>query len=274
MKDTKFSMVMFLLMGVLLLGACQPLMEAPATATPEPPDQILFIGDSFTFWNVGIDSHMIGLAASASPPLTIETSSVTRGGFQFVEHWNTAGNPARKAIQKGNWDVVVLQEDPSEPDYDEQTFYEYTRKYDDEIEKIGAQTVLYMPWEWKRNNTQTTTEDIAQAYNNIGAELGVKVAPAGLAWQRALQERPDLNLYDEDLIHPSIHGTYLTICVLYATIFGQSPIGLSYLPVDMLGDDDYDALLFMRKKWQMTEEEAAFLQRIAWETVVDYQKQP
>jgi len=272
MKDTKFSMVMLLLIGILLLGACQPMIETPATATPEPPDQILFIGDSFTQWNFGIDGHMQGFVASANPSLPIETSSVARGGYQLVEHWNTSGNPARQAIQEGNWDVVVLQEDPSEPDYDEQTFYEYTRKYNDEIEKAGAETVLYMPWEWKTSSTQITTEDIAQAYNNIGAELGVKVAPAGLAWQRALQERPDLNLYDDDLIHPSIHGTYLTICVLYATIFGQSPIGVSYRPVDMLPEDD---LLFStREKWQMTDEEAAFLQRIAWETVADYQEQP
>ena len=58
-----------------------------------------------------------------------------------------------------------------------------------------------------------------------------------------------------DLVHPSIHGTYLAVNVVYATVFGESPVGLAYVP-------EY-----------ITEEEAAFLQRIAWETVEEYQAQ-
>jgi hypothetical protein len=33
-----------------------------------------------------------------------------------------------------------------------------------------------------------------------------------------------LALYSQDG-HPIIYGTYLAACVLYATIFGQSPVG-------------------------------------------------
>jgi len=43
----------------------------------------------------------------------------------------------------------------------------------------------------------------------------------------------------------------------YATVFGKNPIGIAYLPV--VG--------------RVTEEEAAFLQRIAWETIQEYQAQ-
>ena len=107
MKGTRFSVPVTSLMVVALLaGACQPVVSPP-TATPEPPNRILFIGNSLTASNLGIDSHMIGLAASASPALTIETSNVLNRGYLY-EHWETG--KALEAIQEANWDVVVLQE--------------------------------------------------------------------------------------------------------------------------------------------------------------------
>jgi hypothetical protein len=262
MKGTKLLSFVMVLMVVLLVGACQPVLSPP-TPTPELPSRILFIGDSFTSWQGGIYIHTKALAASAKPPVSIEVSSVARDGFLLEEHWELG--TALAAIQEGDWDVVVLQEDTLETGYEEQKFYKYMRKYDEEIKKIGAQSVLYMPWEYERPGiSPMTTEEIARVYANIGSELGVRVAPVGLAWQRSIQERPDpdLNLFDYDELHPSIHGAYLITCVLYATIFGQSPVGLDYLP---------DAALIPR--WEMTEDEAAFLQRIAWETVVEYQAQ-
>ena len=71
-------------------------------------------------------------------------------------------------------------------------------------------------------------------------------------------ERPELDLYRLDGIHPSIHGTYLAIDVVYATVFGKRPIGLAHLPRVIGG---------------MSEEDADFLQRIVWETVQEYQAQ-
>jgi len=136
----------------------------------------------------------------------------------------------------------------------------YSRQFDAEIKEAGAEPVLFMAWSYERLNW-ITMEEIAQAHRDIATELGIEVAPVGLAWQCAMEERPDLDLYDDDREHPSIYGTYLAINVVYATVFGESPIGLAYLPSEFAGVSD------------VTEEEAAFLQRIAWETVQEYQAQ-
>jgi hypothetical protein len=262
MKAIKFPVwVILLIVLVWLVSACQSVVSAP-TATQELPNRILFIGDSLTYWNLGVDTHMEPLAASANPPVTIDASSVTKPALDLKKLWSIP--QPREAIQEGSWDVVVLQEDLAMSGYDEQEFYEYTRKFYDEIKGIDAQTVLYMTWEFNENRGVSTIEDIARAYSTIGSELGVKVAPVGLAWKRSIQERPDLNLYDIDEMHPSMRGTYLTICVLYATIFGQSPVGLSYQPAE----DSYSG-----EQLPMSEEEVAFLQRIAWETVQEFQAQ-
>ena len=67
-----------------------------------------------------------------------------------------------------------------------------------------------------------------------------------------MKERPGLDMYASDREHPSISGTYLAANVVYATVFGKSPVGSTYFPSGV------------------GQEEAAFLQRIAWETVQGY----
>src|SRR5262249_9766801 len=98
-------------------------------------------------------------------------------------------------------------------------------------------------------------EQIAEAHRDAAKELGVDVAPVGLAWQRAMKERPDLDLFIDDREHPSIYGTYLSTTVVYATVFGTNPTGISYAPRGVSAND------------------AGFLRRVAWETVQEYRRQ-
>jgi hypothetical protein len=244
---------------------------APPTATPTPqlPSRILFIGDSDAFW---LDQHLKKLAASADPPLVIETSGVTGGGMSLEEHWQLLG---LKAVREGNWDVVVLNQDVAAHWSDIDKFYEYAGKFDQEIQKVGAQTVLYMPQPFKKEiDPLLTTEDYAAVYDKLGAELGDKVAPAALAWQRSMQERPNLELYARDEARGNLHGTYLTLCVLYATIFELSPVGLAYHYDVPFGSVEFNMRRMMEdmKDWKtITDDEAAFLQSVAWETVQEYE---
>jgi len=184
-----------------------------------------------------------------------------------------------EAVREGNWEVVVLQEDNTLHWSELDKFYEYAGKFDREIEKVGAQTVLYMPKLWKKKidpYPSLTTEDYAAVYGELGAELGSRVAPVALAWQRSMQERPDLELYAQDGLHGNLHGTYLTLCVLYATIFECSPVGLAY-HYDVPADSEEFAIRRQMEYWKdwktISDDEAAFLQRIAWEAVQEYNAQ-
>ena len=171
-----------------------------------------------------------------------------------------------KKIQTGDWDVVVLQEDLVENWSRVDEFSAFARKFHEEIQRSGAETVLYMHWSWA-SQAVPSTEHIAETYGDLGKELNVKVGPVGLAWQRVLQERPDLDLYTRDQVHASPQGTYLAMCVLYATIFDRSPVGAT----DRMADTGrFDYMWTNPKGWQLSDENAEFLQRIAWETVADY----
>ena len=234
----------------------------PPTVTPKLPDKILFVGNSFTYQHK-LDLLTKQLVGSSNPPLNIEAESVVRPGASLEKMWELTKAP--KVIKEGDYDVVVLQGDI--PESDVETFHEYARRFVEEINKAGAEPVLFMAWSYERLGWITMNE-IAQAHFDIAMELGVDVAPVGLAWQQAMKERPELDMYSSDGEHPSIYGSYLAVNVVYATVFGESPVGLAYRPPEKiypLSNGGYTQ--------GVTDEDAAFLQRIAWETVQEYQAQ-
>ena len=243
------------------------LVGCGSTRSTPPPDKILFIGNSLTFANVGVYYHLEQLAKSAKPPRVITADKAVMGGVTLKTLWEDS--PSRDLIGKGIYDVVVLQEDlpETDPATGVDTFHKLVRQFDAEIKKAGARTVLFMAWSYERPGW-ITMDQIAQAHRDIATELGIDVAPVGLAFQRVKKERPDLDMLRIDGEHPNIYGTYLATNVVYATVFGESPIGLPYLP-----PEDIFYVWSDGDRRGITKEEAAFLQRIAWETVQGYRAQ-
>jgi hypothetical protein len=130
---------------------------------------------------------------------------------------------------------------------------EYARLFDQEVRVAGGRSVFYMTWPIEAQDW-VTLEEIADAHRTVESELGVVVAPVGTAMAKATAERPDLSMLDtDDMMHPSMAGTYLAANVIYAAMFDGEPQGLAYRP---------DAI---------TQEDAAFLQRVARQAVDEWQ---
>ena len=218
-------------------------VAAGAGAQPAPT-RVLFIGNSLTFWNDGIWAHLERLASlpESSSPAVTTGRSVFPGAF-FKSLWERP--EPRAAIRSRRYDVVVLQEDLPETRVED--FRDHARRFVAEVRQAGARPILLMAWAYPRLGWITMTE-IARAHRAAAAELKVEVAPVGLAWQRAMQQRSTLNLYAPDREHPSIFGTYLATAVVYATVLGKDPSPMTYRPAGISSDD------------------AAFLRRVAWES--------
>ena len=255
----------------LAASAEEPASPATATAaTATPVKSVLFVGDSELY---NLDTYFPKLAASGSPSITIDSRLVVMGSSHLSDHWRL--DPALKPnahaeIASGKWDVVVLEDglgDVSARGVED--FLDAARKFHGEIAGAGAQTVLLAPKADKKAPPDTT-ERMAAAYDNAAAELGVKVAPAGLAYGRSLKERPELNLFAPDGIHGNGYGFYLTMCVLYATLFDRSPVALPYRLDDVAKRAQLLAYWGLPAGWTMTEADAAFLQKVAWDTVTEY----
>ena len=243
------------LLPIILCAGCKrlPSPPPPVLQAVKAPERLLFVGNSFTYYNGGLENHVKQLAESANPPRRITSDRATQGGATLkILH---GLNWVHDKMRGGRYDLVILQEDiPELTEHSVAPFFEQARLFDQEIREFGSQTVLFMAWPYQRLKW-VTLQEIAQAHRAIGQELGVPVAPVGVAFQRAMKERPELAMLGRDKEHESIHGTYLAANVIYATIFGQSPKGLPYRPAGV------------------SAEEAGFLQGVAWAMVQEWQRQ-
>jgi len=226
------------LLGLVVAGCAGQTQEAPPTApavarppsvpdveaAPPPTDRlrVLFIGNSYTYVN-DLPAQIQRIAESAGAELPLEVVSVTPGGMTLERHWDS-GSP-RRLIRQGGWTHVVLQEQSTRPIDDPEKFYEYARRFDEEIDRVGAETVLYLTW--ARQHRPTSQDTLSHAYLTAAERLDARVAPVGIAWQLALEENPTLVLHTEDRSHPGPTGTYLTALVFYATLFDASPVGVT-----------------------------------------------
>ena len=175
------------------------------------------------------------------------------------------------------WDYVVLQEQSllggtmvdGKPKVARPAtkFNETIRDWVKRIRDQNATPILLMTWA-RRDNPGDMQKDLADAYSSIGQELGVRVAPAGLAWQEARWRLRTVELHFRDGAHPSEIGSYLTAAVLYATLTGHDPRGAANIihgrPVHDDGVVDAGRTVPLVEIGKAT---AAELQQIAWQTV-------
>lgn len=111
--------------------------------------------------------------------------------------------------------------------------YPYVAKLVDAANARGTRTLLFLTWARRDGDPGNTRADtyagmqarLVTGYETIAARLHVPVAPVGIAWQRALASAPGVALWAPDGSHPSVAGTYLAACVIYATLYGHSPRG-------------------------------------------------
>ena len=232
-RYSKFPVILFLF--VLLVSSCTSI-GGPNL----PAKKILFVGNSYTDFNKGLDYQLLKFAPGS------DAERISPGGYTLQNHWEDTNT--LQAIRSGEWDVVVLQEQSQTPVTNYKAFAEYAQKLDAEIKAAGAETILFMTWE-RPDSVQhgVTTKQLSNNYTYLGQQLGIKVAPVGLAFAKALRERPDLLLYSEDG-HPTPQGTYLAAAVFYGVIYDQSPVGIRYTS-------------------DLSDEDALFLQTIAAQTL-------
>ena len=233
----------------LLTPATAGVAAQDAAATAQPlAEHVLFVGNSHTGRHGGLDWLVENFVASEGSPRAFDGEAMTEGGVTLEYHWN---NGARAAIREGGYDTVVLQGYlPGSEVQSAEPFLEYARLLHREVVASGARTVFFMTWP-RGFNDWSDIDDVIEAHRILEAETGAPVAPAAWAFELARAERPDLQLIDADQVHATWEGAYLAAATVYATLFDRSPEGLGFA-------------------FGVDAEDAAFLQRIAWQAVNDW----
>src|SRR5690348_16626579 len=103
--------------------------------------RLLFIGNSFTARN-DVPGLVARLAAAGGHAL--DHDLISAGGASLRAHWNKG--EARRAIEGGGYDWVVLQEQSTLPVKNAGRMRENVRLFDPVIRASGARTALYMTW--------------------------------------------------------------------------------------------------------------------------------
>jgi hypothetical protein len=218
----------------LVLSPAAPVAraDAPAASQPRRAMRVLFIGNSYTFYNGSLPAIVQAMAKARGRD--VECVPCVSGGKSLEWHWNQG--KARQALADGPWDVVVLQDFSRQAIDKPRLLDEYGRKFAAEIKKAGAKPVFFMTW--ARQHQPEMQQVIADAYEKVAAEANATVAPVGLAWQRALKQDPTLKLHQADKSHPTKAGSYLAACVFYDVLFGvdvelPSSIDLGKVKIDL-----------------------------------------
>jgi hypothetical protein len=210
-----------------------PLKIKP-TANAQPV-RVLFVGNSYYYYNNSLHNHVSNLVKAADPALgaRLNFKSSTIGGAA-LNHHNLSHllAPGQIGVPKPfQW--VVMQGGSSEPlsPKRREVFRQTATANAELIRANGGQVALYMTHAYVAPHRQVKPQNIVATesmYVEVGNEIDALVIPVGLAFEEAYRRLPALRFHHGDGTHPSLLGTYLAACTTYATLYGRSPVGNAY----------------------------------------------
>lgn len=200
--------------------------------------EFLFIGNSYTYYHDMPEQLFANILKAAG--YDAHVIKVTKGGWYLIDSANSedeVGKLVDAALQATKFDYVVLQEQSISPAKSVDKFYAGVQNLNEKVRSNGATPLLYGTWGRKAGHrvlaengwtNEEMTWKIAAAYEAVGKALGIDVAFAGLAFYDVYTNHPAIDLYDADLTHPSLAGSYLAAMTIFAKITGDDPTAIDF----------------------------------------------
>jgi hypothetical protein len=241
-----------LITGVLFLRQTLVLALLAVASVSVRADDILFIGNSFTFaaeaplvrLNGGVPKLVEEIAMAKGKSLT--TAAVTAGGMDWSYH---LAQPATGvALASKTWTWVVLQDLSTGPTRigNVAQFMKDGETFSDRIEETSPAAGILLYETWARppgffyhtapgnafSGPAEMMSDLHQSYGRLRDDLAakdpkreVRVALVGTAFARVNAEYPAIILDAFDHHHATADGYYLAALVIYETIYHDSAKG-------------------------------------------------
>jgi hypothetical protein len=216
---------------------------APKVKEIKPPHYVLLFGNSFSFYNNGMHTFLREIfreRAVGEERYVFRIITVSGGYLQ------DAGASFDHAVKRQyKWDTVIFQGNSDEPinAKKKDEFTQYAKELAEKAHAAKLQPVFFATWAYP--DKPQMTGQLMEAYTKIANETDAMVSPVGIAFAEAAKDNPDIVLIMPDKRHPTVAGSYLAACTLYASMAKQTPEGIKY-----------DAGLGAQT--------AAFLQQVAW----------
>lgn len=231
-----------------------------AAAEPAQADcsqRVLFIGNSFTYYN-RMPQMLQAMAASRRQQVLV--GSLLKGGAT-LSGYVADRQTLQQVIAAQKWTHVILQDQSLLPAVSPQNTLQASKQICAMLPQ-DAQKVFFLTWAYRdaKSGLQPGMQQaLSETYVQAAKQNNAAIAPVGPAFAACMQQQRKPDLYVEDGRHPSVAGSYLSACVLYAKIFKQTPVGL---PAELLWDN--------RPICRLEPAQALSLQQQAWRSVEQF----
>ena len=222
--------------------------------TQSVPQNILFIGNSYFYYNDSLHNHVRRMLEEAYPEMTFTFKSSTISAARLRHHNFEHLLDHKNFGVKEKYDLIIMQAGSFEFSNSEfkTKYIETVNEYSSMAKNADIKTALYMfhdylPYErrYRKNNL----EELIATHRQAAMESDSLLLPVALAFEKAYAARNDIKLHHPDGSHPSLLGHYLAAYTIFSFLTNSSPVGLKYNYLN-----------------QLSAEEILFLQNTAWET--------
>ena len=238
MKSKSIQLILFISIFTLSCNHHEKEVKQKKTASIHSSNS-LFIGNSYTYRNGGIDYHLSQIIKADSTGFNCYITRAAKGKYHLYSHWED--QTTLTIFKQKKWDNVLLQEYSSGPIRDSLEFFKNGKLWAEKIKKANPQTQIYLFATWGYKGTKTMVDSLNMQYQKLAKMIGAKTVPVGLLW-KSLKDK--INLYDKDGAHPNRMGTFLNACLFYEYMYNKDITKTAYF--DNLIDREIQLQL---KKW-------------------------
>jgi hypothetical protein len=165
---------------------------------------------------------MVRALADSAGAEKMYVEQVAKPDYALEDHW--ADGDARRAISRGGWRIVVLQQGPSSLPENRANLRQLAATFAQLIRQAGGTPALYQVWPASANFS--TFDAALESYRLAAEDVQGPLLAGGAAWQAAWRRDPALPLYAADGLHPSLQGSYLVALTIFGALQHRSVIGL------------------------------------------------
>ena len=221
------------------------------------PQKVLILGNSIVSVN-DLPKIISEIALSMDKKIVIESSTIEGG--RVINHISLLEK--NNLLSSDSWTAVIINPQTYEvmrEDWRNTYFYPAMDKL---IEMMGDKSdnlALFLLWGHRESDAyipydnyeemQTVIDKVSRDYTTTKS---IGLVPVGAAWRRVIEDNTEISLY-RDSVHSTYSGSYLSACVIYSWLYNESAEGCPFI-----GELQLD--------------EALYLQKIAWETVLKESK--
>jgi len=194
-----------LLLVSIPVGALAQTKPTRTDAGPDPVRSLLWIGNSFFYYNNSMHGHYNELTAAADAATRSRGVSVTISGsgldWHDVASYLQPNGIGKYSFAPGNkivfnppgrqFDGVIMMDCSQCPIHPqlEGAFHASVKKDAEIVARYGARPILFMSWAYK--DKPEMTAQLAEQYTLAGNANNALVIPAGLAFAKAMAKRPE-----------------------------------------------------------------------------------